>query len=69
VASAGTVKRIVDSIIETRSKGNPTFVESTRAKLILKGLNPAKFTPSTPDDPAMVARARNLAAEFGVPCL
>ncbi len=63
---AGTVKKILDAIIATRGQSNPTFIEATRAKLILKGMNPAKYTDATPDDPAAVARARQVAAEFGV---
>ena len=63
---AGTVKRVLEAIIATRGQNNPTFIETTRAKLILKGLNPAKFSESTPDDPAQVAKARQMAAEFGV---
>jgi len=62
----GTVKHMLDTIIAVRGKGNPTFVEATRAKLILKGLNPAKFTANTVDDPATVARVRTVATEFGV---
>ncbi|HUK66612.1 MAG TPA: hypothetical protein VLV17_07260 [Anaeromyxobacteraceae bacterium] len=62
----GTVKHMLDTIIAVRGKGNPTFVEATRAKLILKGLNPVKFTASTVDDPAIVARVRTVATEFGV---
>jgi len=63
---AGTVKRVLEAVIAARGHNNPTFMETTRAKLILKGLNPAKFTESTPDDPAQVAKARQVAAEFGV---
>ncbi len=62
----GTVKRVLEAIIAARGQNNPTFVEATRAKLILKGMNPAKYTETTPDDPAAVARARQIAAEFGV---
>jgi hypothetical protein len=62
----GTVKSMLETIISVRGKTNPTFVEATRAKLILKGLNPARFTASTPDDPQLVARVRAVAAEFGV---
>ncbi len=63
---AGTVKQVLDAIIAARGKGNPVFADATRAKLILKGLNPAKFTETTPDDPAQVHKARQVAAEFGV---
>ncbi len=63
---AGTVKHVLDAIIAARGKGNPALADATRAKLILKGINPAKFTESTPDDPATVGRAKAIAAEFGV---
>ncbi len=63
---AGTVKKVLDAIIAARGQNNPTFIEATRAKLILKGMNPAKFTATTPDDPATVEKARRVAAEFGV---
>ncbi len=63
---AGTVKKILETIVATRGRGNPTFMDTTRAKLILKGMNPAKFSATTPDDPATVEKARRVAAEFGV---
>ena len=63
---AGTVKNMLDTIITQRAKGNPTFAESTRCKLILKGVNPAKFSAATPDDPAVIAKVRTIAAEFGI---
>jgi hypothetical protein len=69
VAGIGTVKRVLDAVIAARGQSNPTFIEATRAKLILKGLNPAKFTEGTPDDPVQVAKARKVAAEFGVTVL
>lgn len=69
MARTGTVKRVLDAVIAARGKNNPTFIEATRAKLILKGLNPARFTESTPDDPAAVTRAKQIAAEFGVSIL
>ncbi len=69
MAGTGTVKRVLDAVIATRGQNNPTFIEATRAKLILKGLNPARFTDSTPDDPAVVTKAKQVAAEFGVSIL
>ncbi len=66
MAATGTVRRVLDAVIAARGQNNPTFIEATRAKLILKGMNPARFTESTPDDPVQVARARKVAAEFGV---
>jgi hypothetical protein len=62
----GNVKRMIDSIVEQRSKGNPTLVASTRTKLILKGLNPDRFTDASPDDAALINKVRAIAAELGV---
>jgi len=63
---AGQIKRMIDSILEQRSKGNPIVLSTTKTKLMLKGLNPDRFTMTSPDDPDVVARVRAAAAEFGV---
>lgn len=63
---AGTVKTLLDRIVELRSKGDPTLRYSTIAKLTLKGVNPARYTAMSPDDPAVVARVRAIAVELGV---
>jgi hypothetical protein len=63
---AGQIKRIIDTIIEQRAHGNPTLISTTRTKLILKGLNPSKFTPTSPDDPAILAKLSQVAQEMGV---
>jgi hypothetical protein len=62
----GTVKKVIDQIIAVRSKGAPTLVQTTKTKLILKGLNPERFTLLTPDDPALVAKAYAAAREMGI---
>ena len=63
---AGLIKRLIDSIIEQRAKGNPVIVETTKAKLILKGVNPEKFNCASTDDPGVEARVRAIAAQLGV---
>jgi len=63
---AGQIKWTIDRIIEQRSKGNATLVLTTKAKLIFKGLNPDGFTSTSPDDPAILAKARAAAEEFGI---
>jgi len=63
---AGKIKKLLDAIIEKRSQGNPTLASATRTKLILKGINPADFGPSTPDDPAVLQRVEKLARHVGV---
>jgi hypothetical protein len=63
---AGQIKRMLDSIVNQRAKGNPTIERTTETKLILKGLNPNKFDSNSADDPAISARVRAAAAELGV---
>ena len=57
---------MLDSIIQKRANGNPTVAVTTKTKLILKGLNPDAFNGSSPDDPAVVAKVKVIAAELGV---
>ena len=63
---AGQIKRLIDSIIEKRANGNPTIAMTTATKLILKGIDPSHYSATSPDDPAMVAKVRALAAEWGM---
>ena len=63
---AGQVKKMLDRIVEVRGKGDHVLATLARAKLILKGFDPDRFTPATPDDPAAVARVRQIAHELGV---
>ena len=63
---AGQIKRMIDSIVDQRAKGNPTIALTTKAKLVLKGVNPGSFNDASPDDPMLVARLKAIAADFGV---
>lgn len=63
---AGQIKAMIDQIIQQRSKGNPVLESTTTTKLILKGIDPAKFSASSPDDPAVIARLRQLASDLSV---
>jgi hypothetical protein len=63
---AGQIRNIIDTIIERRSKGNPTIALTTKTKFILKGVNPDRFDRASADDPAIVAKVRAIAAEMGV---
>jgi hypothetical protein len=64
----GQIKRVIDAILEQRSKGNPTLLLTTKTKLTLKGLNPDRFTFASPDDEALLQKARAIAEELGVRC-
>jgi hypothetical protein len=63
---AGKINQIIDKIIEERSKGNETIRNSTRAKLILKGFNPEKYSIASEDTPEIISRLQQIAIEMGV---
>jgi len=63
---AGRAKRQLDQIVAAVSKGNATLSITIKTKLILKGLDPERFTAATPDDPAILDKIKKVAAEFGV---
>jgi len=62
----GTAKKLLDKIIENRAKGNPTLVKATVTKLALKGIQVEKYTATTPDDPAVIAKIKEVAKDWGI---
>jgi hypothetical protein len=62
----GQIKTMLERIIVERAKGDSVLVPLTKAKLILKGFDPDRFSPTTPDDPVMIARIKRIAQELGV---
>ncbi len=62
----GQIKTMIDKIIAQRSKGNVVLVNTTKTKLLLKGIDPDKFGAASPDDAAIIARLQTLANEFSV---
>ena len=53
---AGKIKKMIEEILVERSKGNERVEKIVRTKLILKGVDPAKFTDSSDDDPAIIEK-------------
>lgn len=62
----GQTKQMIDTILERRAKGNPTLFFATKTKLILKGVNPDRYTAESPDDPAVITKVLAIAVELGV---
>lgn len=62
----GRIKYMIDTIIAKRSNGNPTIANTTRVKLILKGIYSENYTSKSEDDPVMIEKLSNLAKEFGI---
>ena len=63
---AGKIKKMLDQIIMQKSNGNATIMAATKTKLILKGLNPDKFTSLSEDNSDLIKKVRETAQEMGI---
>jgi hypothetical protein len=63
---SGTAKKMIDTIIAEKAQGDKTIEKSVKVKLILGGIMVDKLTDSTPDDPALIKKIKNVAALHGV---
>lgn len=61
---AGQIRRMIDSIVQKRAQGNKAVEHMTIAKLILKGIDPTKYSEQTEDDPAILLQLENLSREL-----
>jgi hypothetical protein len=61
---AGRIKTMIDSIIEQRAKGNTMLQGVLRTKLMLKGIDPKRYTAQSEDDPAIISKLEALVKEL-----
>lgn len=61
---AGKIKQMIDVIVAQRAKDNPMLAGVIKTKLMLKGIDPNKFTPQSDDDPAIIAKLEVVAKEL-----
>jgi hypothetical protein len=57
---AGKIKKMIDFVIEQRAAGNSMLEKILKTKMILKGINPAKYTLQSDDDPAVIDKLDKL---------
>jgi len=62
----GKIKKLIETLIEIRSQGNPSIASTTRTKLLLKGIDSKKFTEQSDDDPAVINSIMQIADEMGI---
>jgi len=61
---AGKIKQMIDAILARRADDNELLQRVIKTKLILKGINPAKYDEQSFDDPAIIARLEKMAQEL-----
>jgi hypothetical protein len=52
---AGKIKLMIDEIIEQRTRNNPELIGVVRTKLMLKGVDPNRYTETSDDDPRIIS--------------
>jgi hypothetical protein len=62
----GQAKRMLETIIEQRAKGEEALVFTTKTKLIIKGVNPDNYTDATDDSPELIEKIRQIGREMGI---
>ena len=63
---AGQIYNMIQKIVTEKSKGNQVIANSVKTKIILKGIAINKYTPTSPDDLAVMQKLRESGLEFGL---
>lgn len=61
---AGRIRRMIDAVIEQRAVGNPMLEKIIKTKMILKGVNPNKYTLESDDDPLVLEKLERMLREL-----
>jgi hypothetical protein len=61
---AGKIKQMIDTIISQRAKDNAMMAGIIKTKLMLKGIDPNKFTPQSADDQGVISKLEALMKEL-----
>jgi hypothetical protein len=60
----GKIKRLIDELIEIRTRGNTAQAHFVRSHLVLNGIDPARFDESSPDDAEVIATLEQMISQF-----
>lgn len=63
---AGKIRQMIDFIIDQAAKDNPMMERVIKTKMILKGINPAKYTAQSDDVPAIITKLETMMQTFCV---
>jgi len=62
----GTIRQLIDNLIEERAHGNPSLESTTRTKLLLKGIDSGKYSLSSEDDPEVIEKIKQIAKDMNI---
>ncbi len=62
---AGKIRQMIDLILDQKAKDNPMLERVIKAKMILKGINPARYTDQSEDDPTVIAHLQGMMENLG----
>jgi hypothetical protein len=65
---AGKIKQMIDFVLKQRAAGNSMLEKIIKTKMILKGINPSKFTLDSDDDPEVLQQLEGMSMELGYLC-
>lgn len=65
---AGKIREQIDFVLKQRAAGNPMLEKIIKTKMILKGINPGKYTADSDDEPAVLQMLEGMAMELGYLC-
>lgn len=65
---AGKILQMIDFVLKQRAAGNPMLEKIIKTKMILKGINPGKFTPESEDAPEILEQLEGMSMELGYLC-
>ena len=63
---AGKIKNLIDTIIENKSKGSNLIKLTLKTKLVLKGVDPDHYSETSPDNPEILEKLKELARELNI---
>ena len=63
---AGKINQMIETIIEKRTNGDETLANTTKTKLILKGIDPDDYDENSPDDPETIEKLETLADDLDI---
>src|ERR1039457_471473 len=65
---AGKIKEMIDFFFKQKAAGNPMLEKIIKTKMILKGINPGKYTRESDDDPEVLQQLDGMSMELGYLC-